>query len=45
METRGCTDVYKWWFFFTTDVIGELTFGESFKMLELGKVRNVKLHI
>ncbi len=38
MHVRGCVDVYKWWFFFTTDVIGELTFGDSFKMLELGKV-------
>ncbi|KAJ6785951.1 hypothetical protein PWT90_03901 [Aphanocladium album] len=37
MVKRGCVDVYKWWFFFATDVIGELTFGDSFKMLELGK--------
>jgi cytochrome P450 len=39
METRGASDVYKWFFFFATDVIGELSFGESFRMLEQGKVR------
>lgn len=39
MEKTGAVDVWKWWLFMATDVIGELTFGESFKMLEQGKVR------
>lgn len=38
MSRRGAADVYKWWMFMATDVIGELSFGESFKMLESGKV-------
>ncbi|KAI2641268.1 cytochrome P450 [Xylaria nigripes] len=37
-QTRGVIDIYKWWVFFSTDVIGELSFGESFKMLESGKI-------
>ncbi|KAJ5993933.1 hypothetical protein N7451_009657 [Penicillium sp. IBT 35674x] len=37
MDSRGVADVYKWWLFMATDVIGELTFGESFKMLESGE--------
>lgn len=37
-ETRGAADVFKWWMFMATDIIGELTFGESFRMLERGKV-------
>ncbi|KAJ5179471.1 hypothetical protein N7492_002681 [Penicillium capsulatum] len=37
IQTRGVTDVYQWWFFMATDIIGELTFGESFRMLETGK--------
>ena len=35
---RGCVDVMKWWIFFTTDVISELSFGEPFGMLKIGKV-------
>lgn len=38
MSQRGAADVFKWWMFMATDVIGELSFGESFKMLESGKV-------
>lgn len=38
MDTRGAADVFKWWLFMATDVIGELTFGDSFRMLEHGKV-------
>lgn len=38
MAERGVVDVFKWWLFMATDVIGELTFGESFRMLELKKV-------
>ncbi|KAL4917036.1 cytochrome P450 [Aspergillus aurantiobrunneus] len=33
---RGAADVYKWFLFMATDVIGELSFGESFRMLEKG---------
>lgn len=39
MATRGVADVFKWFLFMATDVIGELSFGESFRMLELGKVQ------
>jgi cytochrome P450 len=38
MESRGAADVFKWWLFMATDIIGELSFGESFGMLESGKV-------
>lgn len=38
LERRGAADVFKWWLFFATDVIGELSFGDSFRMLETGKV-------
>ncbi|EYE97982.1 cytochrome P450 [Aspergillus ruber CBS 135680] len=36
-ESRGVIDVFKWWFFMATDVIGELSFGESFRMLDSGE--------
>lgn len=42
LKTRGASDVFKWWLFFATDVIGELTFGESFQMLEAGEVGQLK---
>ncbi|KAH7137938.1 cytochrome protein [Dendryphion nanum] len=38
MKKNGATDVFKWWLFYSTDVIGELTFGDSFRMLEQGKM-------
>ena len=38
MKTRGAVDIHKWWMFMTTDVIGELSFGEPFHMLEQGEV-------
>lgn len=41
MYTRGAADISKWWMFMTTDVIGELSFGESFRMLEYGEVRTM----
>jgi cytochrome P450 len=31
-------DILKWWTLMATDVIAHLSFGESFEMLELGKV-------
>lgn len=34
----GSADVLKWWTLMATDVIAHLSFGESFRMLELGKV-------
>ncbi|KAJ5087693.1 hypothetical protein N7456_011309 [Penicillium angulare] len=37
MKSTGATDVFKWWLFMATDVIGELSFGESFRMLEKGE--------
>lgn len=37
MEKRGSVDVYKWWMCMTADVVGELTFGESFGMLRTGE--------
>ncbi|KND89234.1 putative sterigmatocystin biosynthesis P450 monooxygenase [Tolypocladium ophioglossoides CBS 100239] len=37
MKALGYADVCKWWLFMTTDTIGELTFGDSFRMLELGR--------
>ncbi|CAH0029170.1 unnamed protein product [Clonostachys rhizophaga] len=33
----GYTDCYKWLNFMANDIIGDLTFGSSFKMLEQGK--------
>ncbi|CAK7226987.1 hypothetical protein SBRCBS47491_006416 [Sporothrix bragantina] len=33
----GEVDVLKWWMFMATDVIGHLSFGESFDMLKTGK--------
>lgn len=38
MKRYQVADVMKWWLFFSTDVIGELAFGDSFRMLEQGKV-------
>lgn len=38
-DTQGAgADVFKWWTLMATDVIAHLSFGESFRMLELGKV-------
>ncbi|KAI2786849.1 Cytochrome monooxygenase [Penicillium oxalicum] len=34
MTSRKVADVFKWWLFMATDIIGELSFGESFRMLE-----------
>jgi hypothetical protein len=39
MRTRGAVDVFKWFMFTTMDVISDLTFGESFHMIDEGKVR------
>ncbi|CAG9980940.1 unnamed protein product [Clonostachys byssicola] len=37
ISRRGAVDVLKWWTSMATDVIGTLTFGESFRTLEQGK--------
>lgn len=37
MEERGAADIYKWWTFMTSEITGELTFGQSFRILEGGK--------
>lgn len=34
----GDSDILKWWTFMTTDVMGHLSFGESFNMLQVGEV-------
>ena len=36
--SNGTADLLKWWTFMATDIVGVLGFGESFGMLELGKV-------
>lgn len=38
IRSRGVADVFKWWLFMATDIIGGLSFGETFRMLELGEV-------
>ncbi|KAI2465630.1 putative cytochrome P450 [Annulohypoxylon bovei var. microspora] len=47
MEERGATDVYRWALYMATDVIGELSFGSSFRMLETKEetqyIRDLKL--
>lgn len=40
---RGVMDIAKWFFFMATDVIGELSFGDSFEMLEVGE-KNQYVH-
>ncbi|KAJ5691987.1 hypothetical protein N7462_001410 [Penicillium macrosclerotiorum] len=45
MKDRGAADVFKWWLFMATDVIGELSFGESFRMLEAGKKTQYSLDL
>jgi cytochrome P450 len=38
IEMKGSADIFKWNLFLATDVVGELSFGESFRTLELGEV-------
>ncbi|KAJ0343918.1 hypothetical protein KNSL1_009885 [Colletotrichum chrysophilum] len=35
---QGRSDVLKWWTLMASDVVGHLAFGESFELLELGKL-------
>lgn len=39
LKTKGKTDVHKWWIYMTTDVLGEVAFGEPFGMVSDEKVR------
>ncbi|KAL6702363.1 hypothetical protein ACN47E_003301 [Coniothyrium glycines] len=36
-KERGAADIYKWFSLMATDIIGDLTFGSSFQMLERGE--------
>jgi hypothetical protein len=38
LNNHGVIDVFKWNLFLATDVIGEVSFGKSFRLLESGKV-------
>lgn len=38
---NGFTDIYKWWTLMTADIMGEITFAQSFGLLEEGKVRHI----
>lgn len=38
LHQNGKADVFKWWTFMTSDVSGELLFGESWDMLGVGQV-------
>lgn len=38
--SSGTSDVLKWWMLMASDVIGQLSFGESFELLEVGKVKS-----
>ncbi|KAK7906506.1 cytochrome P450 [Apiospora marii] len=37
MNERGAADMYKWWLFMATDIIGALSFGDCFRMLDKGE--------
>ncbi|KAK8071440.1 cytochrome P450 [Apiospora hydei] len=37
MKDRGAADMYKWWLFMATDIIGALSFGDCFRMLDKGE--------
>ncbi len=38
MAEEGTCNIFEWWTYMAMDVIGKVSFGESFGMLELGKV-------
>ena len=42
---RGEADVFRWWTLMATDLVTHLCFGESFGMLEQGKVRNSRAQL
>ncbi|KAE8414978.1 cytochrome P450 [Aspergillus pseudocaelatus] len=37
MKSRGSIDIFKWWYFMSTDLIGQLTFGHTIQLLERGQ--------
>ncbi|KAI9036821.1 cytochrome P450 [Aspergillus affinis] len=37
LNAQGVMDIFKWWYFMSTDLIGQLTFGQSFQLLECGE--------
>jgi cytochrome P450 len=41
LKETGTADILKWFTFMATDVIGELTFAESFRMLDQAKVSSL----
>lgn len=43
LKAVGKSDLLKWWTFLATDVSGQLMFGESFNMLQLGKVSRIHI--
>lgn len=45
MKERGAADMYKWWLFMATDIIGALSFGDCFRMLDKGEVRGLSVHV
>ncbi|KAI9925425.1 hypothetical protein ASPWEDRAFT_173096 [Aspergillus wentii DTO 134E9] len=45
MKTRQTVDVCKWYLFMAMDVIAELSFGESFDMVKLGKKTEFSLEL
>lgn len=44
-HAEGKVDILKWWTFLATDIIGELSFGSSFRMLEQGKKNQYMIDI
>ncbi|EXV00321.1 cytochrome P450 [Metarhizium robertsii] len=45
MKVRGAADVFKWATFMATDTIAQLTFGDSFHMVELGRKTEYALEL
>ncbi|KAK5992938.1 Cytochrome P450 monooxygenase orf2 [Cladobotryum mycophilum] len=45
MRTRGAADMFKWWLFMATDIIGTLTFGDSFHMLDLSHKNEYSINL
>lgn len=43
-KNHGVIDVFKWWTFMASDVITQLSFGESFQLTEHGEVIFLSLH-
>lgn len=42
---RGASDIFKWWTLLAADIAGELVFGQSFGVLENGKVSTDTDHL